>query len=169
MDRHAAAGDRPGGRRAVAVSPRGLVDRRMAVQHPSHVLSLRTRLPALLVTLVLSAGNMTTCAGWMATPEARMSCCSGGLACPMHADSHNPSSPRTVSQAEADSCCAASERDDAAPPESTFVLAVSLGLVTSTVEDVVPHTTIHPDSWRTLVPVPATHVPKHLLLSVLLV
>lgn len=79
------------------------------------------------------------------------------------------SSKRSVSQAEADGCCAASEQDNAAPASSPLVFAVSLGVIPSPVPLVAPATATQSDAWRTLVPVPGTPVPKHLLLSVLLV
>jgi hypothetical protein len=110
------------------------------------------------------------CAGWLATPEARMACCADGQTCPMHkSDADDTASARVISQAEADSCCAASEKDSSAPSPSTFVLNVSLAIVPSPVHMVVAATAVQPDAWRTLTPLPTTHVPKHLLLSVFLV
>ena len=98
-----------------------------------------------------------------------MACCAEGETCPMHKpDGHGSSSSRVLSQAEADSCCAASERDDSAPSASTFSVAVSFGVLASPVPALLPEAT-GPDSWRRSVPVPASHVPKHLLLSVFLV
>jgi hypothetical protein len=98
-----------------------------------------------------------------------MACCSDG-ACPMHASgSHEASSARAVSQADADGCCAASERDDSVPSSSAIVLFAPLALTLSPVPPVLPEVLSVPDAWRTLVPVPRAHVPKHLLLSVLVV
>jgi hypothetical protein len=117
--------------------------------------------------LALAAGNAAVCAGWMPTPEARMACCSD--TCPMHeSDSGQSGSGRAVTQAEADSCCAESERDDAAPSASVFVLTVPLAALTGPVPFVIPDFAAS-EAWRTHVPVPGTRVAKHLLLSVLLV
>jgi hypothetical protein len=133
------------------------------------VLLLCRRLSVLVLVSAVAAGQLGVCAGWMATPEARMACCSDS-ACPMHkAGSHATSSARALTQAEADRCCAASEQDDSARSTSNVVFAVSLGVVSSPVPVVLPDVALHPDSWRAAVPAPATRVPKHLLLSVLLV
>ena len=139
-------------------------------QHPlGNVLTSGRRLSALLLSLALSASHVALCAGWMTTPEARMACCSEGAACPMHkSDSPESSSKSGVTQAEADSCCAASERDSA-PSASVFMLAVSFGVVPSPVPLVLPSAIAPSRAWRLLVPAPSTHVPKHLLLSVFLV
>ena len=96
-----------------------------------------------------------------------MACCSEGDRCPMHT-SHSDDST-AVSQAEADSCCAASEGRDSAPSASAFVLAIVQGVVATPVPFVVPELTRHRDAWRTFVPISATPVPKHLLLSVFLI
>ena len=89
----------------------------------------------------------------------------------MHkSDSDDDGAKRVISQAEADRCCASSEREDSAPSSPSFVLAVAaLAPITSPVPFVVPEIGSAIDAWRTLVPIPVTHVSKHLLLSVLLV
>jgi hypothetical protein len=134
------------------------------------VLILSRRLSALLVTLALSAGNVAVCAGWMATPEARMACCSEAGPCPMHkSDSPNSNSSQAVSQAEADSCCAASEDDQSSQSSSTFASTISVAVLGTpsqlpTASDVAPRA-----ASRAAVPLPPSHVPKHVLLSVFLV
>ena len=128
------------------------------------------RLSAVLLCLGLVAGNAAVCAGWLATPEARMACCSGDGPCPMHksgADDHGAN--RVIGQAEADRCCAASERDESGPSSASFVGSVVPAPAPSPVPFTVPDTGRAIAAWRTLVPIPATHVSKHLLLSVLLV
>jgi hypothetical protein len=75
----------------------------------------------------------------------------------------------TVSQAEADRCCASSERDEAAPSSSTVVLSGALALLPTPVGLELPATTRPPYDWRTPVPFAGTHISRHLLLSVLLV
>ena len=131
---------------------------------------LAQRLSAVLLCLGLVAGNPAVCAGWLATPEARMACCTGDGPCPMHkSDSDDQSAKRVISQAEADRCCASSERDESAPSTPSFVLGVDLAPLASPVPFVVPDIGSAIGAWRTVVPIPATHVSKHLLLSVLLV
>jgi hypothetical protein len=88
----------------------------------------------------------------------------------MHkSDSPNSSSARTVSQAEADSCCAASEDDQSSQSSSTFASTISLAVLGTpsplpTAFDVATRA-----AGRAAVPVPPSHVPKHVLLSVFLV
>jgi predicted carbohydrate-binding protein with CBM5 and CBM33 domain len=126
------------------------------------------RMSALVVILALAAGNAAVCAGWMTTPEARMACCTR-TGCSMHAsDAHASSAHQGVTQAEADSCCAASERDDAAP-SAPFVLALSVAAGSGAVSFLLPEPAVASAAWRTLVPTPRTHVSKHLLLRVLIV
>jgi hypothetical protein len=135
------------------------------------VVVLAHRVSVVLLCLGLATGNAAAvCAGWLATPEARQACCTGDGPCPMHkSDPHEQDSKRVVSQAEADRCCASSERDESTPSSPSFVLTVALALVTSPVPFVVPQIGPALEAWRTGVPIPATHVSKHLLLSVLLV
>jgi hypothetical protein len=128
---------------------------------------LTRRLPALLLTLALSASHAALCAGWLATPQARMACCSMDGACPMHKSDSTDWRSRAVTQAEADSCCAASEQENSAPSASVSAFSVSFSPVFS--RPVLPTAVAQPRAWRMLVPVPAAHVPKHLLLSVFLV
>jgi hypothetical protein len=88
----------------------------------------------------------------------------------MHkSDSDEQSATRVISQADADRCCASSERDEPAPSSPSFVLTVELALVTSPVPFVAPQLGPALEAWRIVVPIPAGHVSKHLLLSVLLV
>jgi hypothetical protein len=134
------------------------------------VLILGRRLSALFLTLALAATQAAVCAGWMTTPEARMACCSEGGACPMHkSDSPNSSSAQTVSQAEADSCCAASEGDQSSQSSSTFASTISLAVLgTPSPLPTVADVAVRP-ARTAAVPLPPGHVPKHVLLSVFLV
>src|SRR5262245_18314328 len=128
------------------------------------------RIAAVLAVLALFTGNVTVCAGWLGTPEARMACCMNATTCPMHkSDDHQHSSRRVVSQAQADSCCAAAaqRRDSAAAPSmfaaSGLTVLVPVAAVTA------PPCVVASREWRALVPLPVSSTPKHLLLSVLLV
>ena len=128
------------------------------------------RLTALALTFGLIAGNTAICAGWMPTPEARMACCVDGD-CPMHkGDSHHSGSGRVLTQAQADSCCASSERENSNqsnPSTATAITAAVLG-VGMVMPASVPALVLT-DSWRTSAPLPVAPVPKHVLLSVFLV
>ena len=128
------------------------------------------RFPALVLTLALATGNVAVCAGWSATPEARMACCTDGGACPMHTSDTNNASDRLITQAQADSCCASSEREDSTPSTPNVGALVSIAVLGTgiTLPVSVPALVLS-DSWRVVVPIPSTPVPKHLLLSVFLV
>ena len=128
------------------------------------------RASAAVALLALVVGNVAVCAGWQATPEARMACCMDGTTCPMHkSDSHEHSSKRVVSQAQADSCCAAAaQRRDSAAAGSTFAASGVIALV-PVAAFTVPLSAFMSQEWRALVPLPVSSTPKHLLLSVLLV
>jgi hypothetical protein len=129
------------------------------------------RLAALVAVVTLSAGNVAICAGWQATPEARMACCLSGTTCPMHKSaSHNHASTTALSQAQADSCCAAAtERRDSPAASSTFIVLNEAARPAAAALFIVPVSVAALQVWRALVPLPPSAVPKHLLLSVLLV
>jgi hypothetical protein len=133
------------------------------------VLSLSHRLSAVLVALVLGAGQAGACAGWMPTAEARMACCSDDGPCPMHQSKSQNGPTDVVTQAEADRCCAASGQDDSAPSPSTVGFFVTLGIVISPIPALLLEPEARADTLRAAVPMPTGHVPKHLLLSVFLV
>lgn len=135
-----------------------------------YVLSRARRITAITLTLFLSAGGFGLCAGWEATPEARMACCANEDACPMHKSATPGSaSSRVVSQAQADNCCAASERGNSTPSSPTFVPLVSLALVVGPISLFVPPAVVPLDAWRAFVPLLSSQVRKHLLLSVFLI
>lgn len=128
--------------------------------------SLRLIAAALIASL--SAGPIVLCSGWQATPEARMACCEEGVACPMHSAPHgDANTSRAVTQAEADSCCAAGEKDNgsASTKTSPTVSPAVVGQPTLLAPFVVPRLLARHDPAlnRTLV------VPRHLLLSVFLI
>ena len=134
------------------------------------MLRLVHRLAAVALTFGLMAGNAGVCAGWLPTPEARMACCADGVECSMHGDSHRSGAHRVLTQAQADSCCAAGEgqkSDQSTPsvvaPITAAVLGVGVVLPAN-----VPALVLS-DAWRTSAPIPLGPVPKHVLLSVFLV
>ncbi|HJR60449.1 MAG TPA: hypothetical protein VJ813_13640 [Vicinamibacterales bacterium] len=88
----------------------------------------------------------------------------------MHnSDFERGGSKRIVSQAEADSCCALSERDDSAPSPSQLAFSVTLAIVLGPGGVLIPEPEAPADTGCTSLPVPDARVPKHLLLSVFLV
>jgi hypothetical protein len=140
--------------------------------HPKVVELLFRRTAALVVVLTLGVAGWAECAGWQATPEARMACCSGSGDCPMHGSTEPGSdAKRVVTQAQADSCCAASDTNDSTPSAGAFSLSLSAALVTSTLSTLAlimaPPASV--DAWRSHVPLPLGQVPKHVLLSVFLI
>jgi hypothetical protein len=84
--------------------------------------------------------------------------------------SHGSGSDRILTQAEADNCCASSERENSSPPTPTFVAAITFAVLGPGV--VVPTSVpalVLSDDWRTTSPIPTKPVPKHVLLSIFLV
>ena len=139
--------------------------------HPKNVELLLRRTAALVVAITLAAAGWAECGGWQASPEARMSCCSGSD-CPMHGSTKpRPGSERVVTQAQADSCCAASGTNDSTPSAVAFSLSLSAALMPSTLSTLAPilATPASFAAWRTHVPLPLGQVPKHVLLSVFLI
>jgi len=141
------------------------------VNDPRYVLTGIRRCAAIAAMLVLAMGNLAVCAGWEATPEARMACCKEDGACPMHrSETREGVSRTTVTQAQADSCCAGgAERRHSTPTGAAFVLHCTVVIAAAPTVAVVPVRPLALQSWRALVPLPVSPVPKHLLLSILLV
>ena len=82
-------------------------------------------------------------------------------------ESQDTGSHRVLTQAEADSCCASSEREDSSPSTPPFAAAMAHadlgpGIVLPTI---VPALVLS-DDWRTFSPIPRGPVPKYVLLSV---
>jgi hypothetical protein len=128
------------------------------------------RASALALSLSLIVANATTCGGWLPTPEARLACCSGTGACPMHEEHSHQSSPPSATRSHADDCCAASERRHSDQPGLSVVAAISAAALTSVIG--LPASglaTELTDRWRRIAPIPARAVPRHVLLSVFLV
>jgi hypothetical protein len=127
------------------------------------------RIAALALLLPLLASNAALCAGWMPTPEARLACCSESGACPMHkSDVPHAESSRVLTQAQADTCCAASNRDSS-QSSGTFVGTITRAVLgTATVHLFVASDQHRRAEWRTAVPASTAPIPRHVLLSVYL-
>jgi hypothetical protein len=133
------------------------------------VVSVR-RLAAIATVLTLCVGNLAVCAGWQATAEARMACCQDESTCPTHkSDSHHSAVKHAVTQAQADDCCAGSERGDSATTTATFALSAVVTFTAVILPVVADSNAQALQDWRAFVPLPPPPIPRHLLLSVLLV
>jgi len=135
------------------------------------VLFFGRQLIALTLTALVGAGNVAVCAGWEATAEARMACCNDGQPCSMHVDqSDGRTATLTVTQAQADSCCASSEQEQSGQSnESVAAQVPNAVLGPSIVVPPAPPRLVVTDAWRTCAPGPSPPVAKHVLLSVFLI
>jgi hypothetical protein len=143
------------------------------VAHPEAAVRFVHHLSAVVLAIALFVGNVGVCPGWAATPQARMACCEDGT-CPMRrggpSDRSASDSARTVSQAQADSCCASSEREESTQPELAYIVAATHAVLGDGVlmPASIPALVLS-EHWRTVSPIPTTPVPRHVLLSVFLV
>lgn len=99
-----------------------------------------------------------------------MACCEDE-SCPMHKGaSRDNGSTQVLTQAQADACCASSEREDSSPTTPTFSADISFAVLgPGVVMPAVVPVLVLSDDWRTASPAPTPPVPKHVLLSVFLV
>jgi hypothetical protein len=138
------------------------------ILEPVH--SLGKRLSAAVLAVVIATANGMVCAGWLPTPEARMACCSQSGGCPMHRGAGSSATEHVLTQAQANNCCASSERENTNQPNPSLVAAIT-GTVLG-VGTVIPASVpafVLSNAWRTSAPIPVASVPKHVLLSVFLV
>lgn len=122
---------------------------------------------AVLSVLAVAQGTLAQCTGWQATPEARRQCCQSG-ACTRH-EPADAGSQKQISQADADDCCAQSQGSDSSPSGTTFASSMTLAVSSALPPVILAPVRAVPVRvpWQT--PSPPSHVPRHLLLSVLLV
>jgi hypothetical protein len=79
-------------------------------------------------------------------------------------------SGRVITQAQADACCAASERDQSNSSNPTAIAAISAAVLgAGVVLPLVAPSLVVTDGWRTAAPIHSPPVPRHVLLSVFLV
>ena len=137
-------------------------------EHPSHM-PLARRIGVIALVLFISGGDAALCAGWEVTAEARMACCVCG-ACPMHqSDQHGSAQADTVSQAEADSCCVASESADPTPTSPVFAMVLPSAIPVQQLFAFVSPLILMADAAREPIPLSGSLVPRHLLLSLFLI
>jgi hypothetical protein len=127
-----------------------------------------TRFVAVIVLVVLPMSAWAQCAGWQSTAEARMECCAQEEQCPMHAGT-GASLTHTFTQQQADTCCALSEHAPSTPSTSSQIAPATLALVSTPVAVVLPAFEPLRNAWQSFVPIAASPVPRHILLSVFLV
>ena len=139
------------------------------VQHSRHVGSLRKRLAALVAMIALSLSAWVQCAGWQNIPEARMACCAREDECPMHSGDNVSPAHRTITQGEADRCCALSGRIPATPSSSSQIAPVVLAVVSTPASVLLPDLAPVSNRWEADVSIAVTPVSRHILLSVFLV
>ena len=145
-------------------------DTPLAVEHPRHVVGRFRRALAFALPLTLLGANGALCAGWAATPEARMECCADAD-CPMHKGSTEKSpSEHVLTQAEADACCAVSEQkqSDSPNPTAVVVLAAPVLGAGALLAPSLPARLLS-EKWRPDAASVVPPVPRHILLSVFLV
>jgi hypothetical protein len=75
-----------------------------------------------------------------------------------------------ITQAQADSCCAASEGERSSKSNPSTVTPISIAVLGAGVVLPVPvPALVLSDAWRATAPIPIAAIPKHVLLSVFLV
>jgi hypothetical protein len=125
-----------------------------------------------IVVVVLSIGFFTgawrPCAGWESTAEARMACCVRHGACAMHKVAQDAAGA-TLTQSEADTCCAAAERHDGSQPPVTTVAAPAMTPVLALFAEQPAVPALWVDRHRPPPLLASRQLPTHLLLSVFLI
>jgi len=141
-------------------------DRVRVGPHPTSVGSPLRCAASIVCLLAFAQTAVAQCAGWQPTPQARRQCCQGG-ACPMHHE--DGASRMQITQAAADDCCAQSPQRESNPSSTAFAATITLAVFQSLPPVVLTLAPVALVSvpWET--PSPPARVPKHLLLSVLLV
>lgn len=135
--------------------------------HHRNVLAF-ARLVAAALVVALSASPVALCAGWQFSPEARMACCAKGIACPMHSSEDDGGTTKSVTQSEADSCCAAGEQDDATPTAKLLAAVPAIAIATPSIL-LPPQADTRPRSLTLAISNHGPTVSRHLLLSVFIV
>ncbi|HTH02573.1 MAG TPA: hypothetical protein VL882_19995 [Vicinamibacterales bacterium] len=128
------------------------------------------RFAALSIIIAMILGSTAICAGWAGSAEERLACCVEETGCPMH----EPPVPHShtsagVTQAQADACCAASESRRSSPTTPHFTNIGSASLAASVPSFIMASPTALVPATRSIPARPPGSVPRHLLLSVLIV
>jgi hypothetical protein len=128
------------------------------------------RFAALSIILAMILGSPAICAGWARSAAERLACCVEEIGCPMHEPPvHQSHASAGVTQAQADACCAASESRKSSPTTQHFTNIGSASLAPSVLSLIVTSPTALVPTTRSTPARPPGPVPRHLLLSVLIV
>lgn len=147
-----------------------LIDTLIALRDARWVLPALKRAVSAMLFVLLFAGDFVVCAGWQASPEARMACCENGTACPMrHAGEAGNNTKTALTQSDADRCCASSEQHESAPSGLAFVPMVALTPAPVRFSPMTWFTQRSFGAWEPAIPPPSSHVPIQVLLSVFLI
>jgi hypothetical protein len=122
---------------------------------------------SVVCVLVFAQSADALCAGWQPTPEARRQCCQDG-ACPLH-HQHDNRSQTHITQTAADECCALSQRPESSPSVTAFASTMTVAVIECARPIALRLAPALPLQAPIETGSPPAHVPKHLLLSVLLV
>jgi len=132
------------------------------------VLTFSRRAVVAVIVIYMASGSLELCAGWQASPAARVACCEDELTCPQHPSS-DAGAMVTPTQAAADLCCATSEQNDSPQQASAVHSATTVApIVSVTSHTLVPTTTLL-HFWPPFVPPPGRQIHTHLLFSVFLI
>jgi hypothetical protein len=126
------------------------------------------RTAALLLVLALSVQGAAACGGWQASAQTRRACCQSGGGCANH-DAKPRHDGAAVNQASADSCCASSKAGTSGPSTSPYAATINIAVLVPVVVSLGPQAPARQHVERTLLPRAPDAIPRHLLLSVLLV
>ncbi len=154
---------------AFRVALPSLFDTLCAVGHPRGVLDVRKCLASWALLLTFIGGLWVPCEGWQATEDARMACCMADGSCPMKSDSPASSTHRSVTQAEADGCCASATRSPSRGSQSFAAPALAIAAMDGPVDPLPANPADARTGCRVFDFLPASPAPRHLLLSVFLV
>ena len=101
-----------------------VIDSFAALRHPRTVRSASGRLFGLLLSILTVSGHSIDCAGWLSSQSARMDCCADEQNCPMHRPGvRHATGNQSVSQDDADRCCAMSEQHQNGERVPSFAVA----------------------------------------------
>lgn len=141
---------------------------RSVIEHSGYMLAVSRVSVVVALAAVLAVGNVAVCAGWATTPEARMDCCREGQSCPMQHQGESGSNAQ-LTQADADRCCASSEREGSNQQMASSLIALSPCSAFVTLQSPSVLESLRRAGWRMNAPHPPPHVPTHVLLSVFVV
>ena len=128
------------------------------------------RFAALSIIIAMILGSPATCAGWAQSANERRACCVEETGCPMgETPVRHSHGSEGVTQAQADACCAATESRKSSPIAPQFTSIGSVSLAPGGLSLVVASPAALVLTARSTPERPPGSIPRHLLLSVLIV